>query len=83
MKIYSNTANKQMYADSNLEINQPAKRNDTIDTIGSPINTVPNAASDSNKDSLKSGIRVAQLAKFNPHRKNRIPMEYRFLFIGQ
>jgi hypothetical protein len=81
MRMYNRTAKRQIYADSNLEINQPAKGRETMDPIGKPIKIVPKAASERDRVSLKSGIRVAQVAKFNPHRKNKIPMEYRFLFM--
>jgi len=46
-----------------LEINQPAKGRETMDPIGKPIKIVPKAASERDKVSLKSGIRVAQSGK--------------------
>ena len=68
----------QMMRELNFAINQPAKGNETNEPSGNPINTVPNSASDKASKYLKSGIRVAQVAKFNPHNKKSIPMLKRF-----
>jgi len=62
-------------------INQPAKGKDTSDPMGNPIKIVPNSESFNCNFSLKSGILVAQLAKFIPQRKNSKLMDALFLFI--
>ncbi len=61
---------------------QPAMGRETNEPIGKPINTVPNSASESCRVLLKSGIRVAHVAKFNPHIKNKIPILKRDFFIN-
>ena len=63
-----------MMRELNLEISHPAKGSDTNDPNGNPIKTVPNSASDKCNKYLKSGIRVAHVAKFKPQSKNKIPM---------
>ncbi len=75
------TASKHIILELYLAINIPAKGNDTKEPIGSPINTVPNAASERCNNCLKSGILVAQLAKLNPHNKKSIPIPTRDLTI--
>jgi hypothetical protein len=62
--------------------NQPAIGKETNEPIGSPIKTVPNCASERAKKDLKSGIRVAQVAKFNPQIKNKIPILNLAFFIN-
>jgi hypothetical protein len=52
MIMYKMTASKQIYADSNLEINHPAKGNDTIEPMGRPIKILPKAASERDKACL-------------------------------
>lgn len=79
MIMYKKTARMHITLELNFEISQPAIGNDTREPKGKPIKTLPNCASDRFKKYLKSGIRVAQVAKFNPHKKNKIPMLRRFL----
>jgi hypothetical protein len=71
IKIYSTIASRQMILELYRAINQPARGRDTMDPMGNPMRILPNSASDKDKNSLKSGIRVAQEAKFNPHNKNK------------
>ena len=81
INMYITMAVKHIHFDSYFVINQPAKGNDTSDPIGKPIKIVPNSESDKCSLSLKSGILVAQLAKFIPHKKNNKLMEARFFSI--
>ena len=82
IRMYSKTATIQIMRELNFEMSHPAKGRDTKDPNGNPINTVPNSASVKCKRYLKSGILVAQVAKFNPHNKNRTPILKRFLING-
>lgn len=63
-----------MRRELNLEMSQPANGRDTNEPNGNPIKTVPNSASVKCNRYLKSGIRVAHVAKFKPQSKNKIPM---------
>ena len=74
MQVYKQTANKHITFELYFAINQPANGNDTNEPIGSPISIVPNSASVRFKTFLKSGILVAHVAKFKPHKKNKIPI---------
>lgn len=78
---YMQTAIKHIILELYLAINQPARGNETSDPIGNPIKTVPNVASDKCNNCLKSGMRVAQVAKFKPHKRNKIPIPIRDLWI--
>ena len=79
---YSTIAMIQIQREAYLVNNQPAIGKETNEPIGSPIRTVPNCASERLKNDLKSGIRVAQVAKFKPQIKNKIPILKRAFFIN-
>ena len=81
INMYITMAVKHIHFDSYLVINQPAKGSDTSDPIGNPSKIVPNAESVKFNFSLKSGILVAQLAKFIPQRKNSKLIDALFLNI--
>lgn len=74
MHVYMQTAIKHIIFELYLAINHPANGSDTNDPVGSPISTVPSSASVKFSSFLKSGIRIAHVAKFKPHKKNKIPM---------
>ena len=79
---YIATAMMHIQREAYFVNNQPAIGNDTNEPIGNPIKTVPNCASERPKKDLKSGIRVAQVAKFKPQIKNKIPILKRAFFIN-
>jgi hypothetical protein len=79
IRIYIITANTDIIRELTLDISHPAKGKDTREPIVKPNHIVPNSASLNAKLDLKSGIRVAHVAKFNPHNKNKIPILIRFL----
>jgi hypothetical protein len=81
INMYIIMAVKHIHFDSYFVINQPASGSDMSDPMGNPINIVPNSESDKCSLSLKSGILVAQLAKFIPQRKNSKLMDALFLSI--
>lgn len=72
--MYIQTAIKHIIFELYLAINHPANGSDTNEPIGSPISTVPSSASVKFRSFLKSGILVAHVAKFIPHKKNKIPI---------
>ncbi len=71
-----------MIRELNFDINQPAIGSETNEPKGKPMRTVPNSASDKCNKYLKSGIRVAHVAKFKPQSKKSIPILMRFFTIG-
>ena len=79
--MYITIAVKHIHFDSYFVINQPAKGNDISDPIGKPNKMVPNSESVKCNFSLKSGILVAQLAKFIQQRKNSKLIDALFLNI--
>jgi hypothetical protein len=79
--IYMTKATIEIHLEAYFVNNHPAMGNDTREPMGSPINRAPNSASESCKYALKSGIRVAQVAKFIPQIKNKIPILKRAFLI--